>query len=439
MIRRCSPWVVALLALAVTPACSRGGGDGDGFRLEVDGRAEVVGDDARELDGGAHDVIEGEIVRMLEGDAVLELPGDRSVLLRSARNDRDATVIEVGATPDVREGDAVVIAADDARFTIGDVDVRLFDGVARVQRGVSATVAVYEGSADVRSGGRALAGGLPALRQLSVPATGVLPRDPVPLVYDEADTDPWDLRFIGSAIDLGERLDDTARGFNGQLGPNAKADAALLRQALPPIAEVESLDSLVTAERSPGESLIGAAIVVEAGADRTRWDAVFDFREAGARWGLVALDQRVERDALFDRIDDAVTRSPLLFAVAPSGVAPAGDDGEVATAPTSPPTTRPPAPPTGPEVDDESDDTPVPTVPPDVPPSTIPPVTLPPLPPEPPSNDEEEGASSEDPSPPTTIGDVVETVETVDEVITEVVNDVVEGILDDLPNLGDLL
>lgn len=369
--------VVAGIVLAGAPACSRGSGGDDGFRLEVTGRAEVVAvdGDRRELDDGGHRVRDGDTVEMLAGGAELQLPGDRLVLLRA--DGGDATSIVVGDVPEVLTGDAVVVADDAVEVAVGDVEVSLDRGAVRVQRGVSVTIGVYEGAADVRAAGRAFDGGLRALRQLSVPATGVLPREAVPIVYDEDDPDPWDLRFLGGAIDLGDELDQQSRGFTGQLGPGTRGDASLLRRVLPGL-DFDGLDAVASATRirSPGESLVGAAIVLESGAvTRARWEEVFEFREAGAQWGLVAYDQAVARGALLDAIRGAFTRSPLLFAAGPSrgGTSPSTSP----TPPTSsPPTTQPPDDGGGddPEDPEDPDDPPV-----TIPPITIPPITVPPL------------------------------------------------------------
>ena len=380
----------AIVVALVAPACSRDGNDDNAYVLDLDGRAEVVRDgDTRTLDGGEHRLATGDTVRMEDGDAVLELPGDRSMRLRAARADRDATEVTLGAVPAIVDGDAVVIAGDDARFRAGDVEVTLRAGAARVQRALSVTVALYAGEADVRSAGRPFPGGLTALRQVSVPATGLLPRTPSPLLYDDADPDPWDREFLGEAIDLGEALDARARGFTGQLGPRTTVTAPLLRRVLPRLADEDDFgdELLAEAERSPGEALVGAAIVVESGGGPflTRWDDVFEFRADGARWGLVALDQRVKRDALLGAITDAVGRSPLLFAASPTGTAgsgsggrrpsttaPSGTDGTSTTSTTQP---------------DDGGGEPPPTT---VPPLTLPPITVPPLPEEEPDPDEAE-------------------------------------------------
>lgn len=377
---------VLVLALLAAPACGSNDRGDDGFRLELDGKARVTSTKgARTVTAGKHSLASGDIVRMLDGDAVLGLPGDRSLWLRA--DGSDSSIVKVATTPDVIDGDAVVLAgSDDVHFTAGAVDVRLAPGAARVHRGLGVTVAVYRGSADVGSAGRALSGGLAALRQVSIPATGMLPRRPVPLIYDAATPDPWDLRFLGDAIDLGRFLDTEARGFTSQIGPRASVDAAVLQRILPPLATETSVPvKLASTHVSAGEALVGSAIVVESGRGSfdDRWDDVFSFREAGARWGLVALDQQVKRDALKGRLRDALGRSPVLFAAGPSRpssgrtttqtqVPPSGGSGgrtsTTTTPPTAPPTTAP-----GPTV-------PPTTVPPTTtPPTTAPPITLPPI------------------------------------------------------------
>ncbi len=425
--------LVAVIVVAlVAPACSRGGGDDDAYVLQLDGTAEIVRDDgSRRLDDGDHRLSTGDTVRMVDGDATLELPGDRSMLLRAGREDRDASVIRVAAAPEVVEGDAVVVAADELDFRAGDVEVVLRDGAARVHRGLGVTVAVYEGAAQVSSAGRELAGGLGALRQVSVPATGLLPREPSPLLYDEADPDPWDRRFLGDAIDLGAELDRRSRSFTGEVGGRTSVDAPLLRRVLPRLAdERDFADALLTGvQRTAGEALVGAAIVVEAGdaSFRERWDEVFSFRADGARWGLVALDQQVRRDAVLGTINDAFSRSPLLFAVAD-----VAGDGEVAVGP--PPTApsgdgQPSTPPAGDgDGGDGEGDEPAPT--PTIPPPTLPPITIPPLFPEDPPDDG--GDAPDEPEEPLPLPEDPE--ETVPEVV-DVVQEVVEDLLGDDPLL----
>src|SRR5207249_2279693 len=87
-----------------------------------------------------------------------------------------------------------------------------------------------------------------------------------------------------------------------------------------------------------------------------RWQQIFDFRDADATWGLVALDQDVSRVPLLDTVQAALNGSTLQVASGPASpatsVPPAGGDGgrgstpppttTTTTAPTSPTTTQPP-------------------------------------------------------------------------------------------------
>ncbi|MEA3054633.1 MAG: putative surface-exposed virulence protein [Actinomycetota bacterium] len=376
---------LALLAVALlgAPACGRGGHDGNALRLRLDGRASVTtAKGTRTLSGGSHDVDSGDRVRMLSGTGVLELPHDGKVLLRAGKH---ASIVRAATAPQIVDGDAVVEAAGGGgRFSAGGVDVALDEGAVRVQRRLSVTVAVYRGHATVRSAGRELAGGLDELRQISIQATGQVPRDRSPLLYDDAAPDPWDRQFLGEAIDLGRDLERRSRGLTGQLGPRVQVDAALLDRVLPPLADHDVALARVETS-SPGEAVIGGAIAVESAATNdvsAAWNDVFDFRDAGARWGLVALDQRVKRDALNARLDDAAGRSPLLFAAGtratqhptttrptpPATSTPGGSGGTSTTTTTQPqptPTSVPtpigpitiPVPPSG----GESDPAPAPT------------------------------------------------------------------------------
>jgi len=383
---------LAVASLLLGPACSKVGDDDDGFRLTVDGTAEV-GD--RTLGEGEHSIDDGETVRVVEGDATLSMPGDREVLLR------DGSSLLVGEEPELLDGDAVVVAADATRVVAGDVEVAVDEGAARLQRGVGTTVAMYGGAADIASAGRSLSGGLRALRQVTVASEGQLPREPSPLVY--AEDDDWDRDFLGDAISLSGALDGLSRGFTAQLGPAAQVDADLLADVLP----IEVDDDLVSgADRSPGEVLVGAAIVAESGRDvADGWADVFGFREDGAEWGLVALDQEVERDPLLGTLDGAFDASPLLFSVADDVDVAGPSFGTTVTTTPSGTTTTTTAPPGG---DDPGDEPPE-----EEPPITIPPITIPPILPE----DSPDDPESDDP------------VEVVTDLVGDLLGDPLGGLL----------
>jgi hypothetical protein len=179
----------------------------------------------------------------------------------------------------------------------------------------------------VASAGRDLV--VPALRQASVPAPGLVPAAATPLDY-RADN-PWDRRYLGDAIDLGDELQARSDGFTNQLQPGEGHTAGFYRQLLPALEnEPAFTQALLQPDMLPGDTLIGAAITVEGkdGSFLDRWQSVFAFHDQGARWGLVALDQHVTRDPLLSTVDDALGRRPgaattaVVAAPAPGGVAP---------------------------------------------------------------------------------------------------------------------
>jgi hypothetical protein len=230
-------------------------------------------------------------------------------------------------------------------------------GIARVRRGTGVTVAVYQGVAGVNATGRNMPGGLHALRQLTVPATGVLPRQVEPLAYDERAPDPWDLRYLADAIDLGTQLERRSRAVTQRLGgaDAARSDVGGLLPALR--AEPAFGPALVTPTLAVGETVVGASIALEASANddfAATWGDVFSFRADGATWGLVAADQAAKREALLARLDGVLGRTARVVRPGPGA-------GPTTT------TTTTPRPPSGPPP------TPPPTTPPRTPP-TIPPV-----------------------------------------------------------------
>jgi hypothetical protein len=189
-------------------------------------------------------------------------------------------------------------------------------GDARLSRGVSLLVATYEGTAQLNANGSTLT--VPALRQASLPATGVFPGKASPLEYSS--TDSWDQRYLSDAMDLGNQLKGRSEGFTSQLGDTDGRTVNFFRDLFPRLAaEPAFTASLLNSRRAPGETLVGAAITLEGsrGTFAERWAAVFGFRDDGAEWGLIAKDQGVERAPLVTAIDDAISRGPTQFAAGP--------------------------------------------------------------------------------------------------------------------------
>jgi hypothetical protein len=131
--------------------------------------------------------------------------------------------------------------------------------------------------------------------------------------------------------------------------------------------------------RPPGELLVGVAIALTGGRGSftQRWQEVWDFRDQGAAWGLVALDQANDGARLLGLIGQAIGSTLLVFtAPVPSSPSPGLDNGVALLAPsprrTSTTTTHPKR---------RTPDSPPPTTTPPSGPLPLPPGPLPTLPP----------------------------------------------------------
>jgi hypothetical protein len=365
---------LALAALVAGGLAACGSDDDDAWTLRVIGSTSLLrGGEWQRLADGSHQVERDDRIQVFEGRAVLSLPGDSELELREGRESADDSVLRVADVPELLDGEMLLLGGDDGAAAVaGAATVRVADGAARLRRGASVTVGIYSGSPELEANGRILEV-LRPLRQATVTDSGSLPRQVQPLTYDRRDADPWDLRFLGDAIDLDRQIEPR------QL---AVASGAERSEVEPIIGELAG-DVPVDPDRSVGEAVVGAAIA-RSGKDgdlTRRWRQVFAFRDAGAPWGVVALDQQADRGEVLDTLDDVVRRLVQRF----GGVA-AGEGrrspGSLAFPPlaggtTTPPTTRPdggngdggsPPPPTqppsGPEPEDPAPVLPVPELPP---------------------------------------------------------------------------
>ena len=311
--RRVKPAVVGVLVVAVLAAGCRGGDDGASGRLTVDGRVSVAsgGSPFEEIEGG-RTVRPGDRVRVDNGTALLALGGDRQVELRKGSEITLEAPRSSGGPPAtvLTAGDLLARAASDpVEVRVGELDVSHSGGSARLSSGPEVVVASYSGRASVSSAGSSLE--VPALRQVSVPAQAPLPARPSPLAYQPADS--WDQRLLGDAIELGDQLMARSRGFTAQIGTGQGQTPGFYRLILPALEREPTFDVAVLGpNRDPGEALVGLAITVEStrGTFDERVRSVFGFRDEGAAWGLVALDQGVTRAPLLATIDSAIGRGP---------------------------------------------------------------------------------------------------------------------------------
>jgi hypothetical protein len=346
--------VLVLFALGVAPGCNRRAlGKGEA-RLSGSGQVEVAAPNEGWHDvGDGATIHRGDRVRVRQGSVRLQLSEDRSIELRRG------SFVEFGAVPKLLAGDALASTSGaPLHVSVAGTEARIDDGAARIQRGLAVVVASYAGDASVDSAGRTLR--VPALRQAVVTAAGLIPDRALPLSYDALDS--WDRRYLGDAIDLGAELVTRSRGFTAQLAPGEGRSAGFYRQLLPALErEADFGPAMLDQAHSPGEVLVGAAIATEGRRGRfvERWAQVFQFRDEGAAWGLVALDQQVNRSPLLTGVDSAIGRARTPFEAAPAAPpappSPAAPEPAAAAAGSATQPTRPSTPATTPTTAPPSD------------------------------------------------------------------------------------
>lgn len=318
MMRRPTTAVVeCLLVLVLTLAgCSGKSSPPVAGRLMVDGQAEVLhpGEDRREV-SGARNLEASDRVRIRQGSAVIQLRDNRRFEIRQG-SDLELLPAEAGIRPTLIAGDLLVISKDQPLTVEANGAEIVVHGDVRISRGVALLIGTYEGTAELKANGSSLT--VPALRQASLPPTGVFPTKVTPI--EVSSTDGWDQRYLSDAMDLSNQLQGRSDGFTSQLSATDGRTVNYFRELVPRLAaEPAFTASLLDPRRAPGETLVGATIALEGtrGTFAERWAAVFDFRHQGAGWGLVALDQGVARAPLITAIDDAISRGPTQFAVGP--------------------------------------------------------------------------------------------------------------------------
>lgn len=318
----------ALVVGAVGLLASSCGDDGPGpdqAHLDLDGTAVVTtADGARESVDDGTTLRFGDTVTMEEGTGLLEL-ADGSVYELRARDDV-RTELVVGAPPRLTAGDVLVTAGFPAQVKV-DAATLTAQGALRVDAD-DATATAYGGRARVAGAGDV--DWLPALRRLVLVDGAPLE----PLTFDG--TDPWDRRYLGEAVAFGDQLEALARGYTSELPPGGGRTVGFFQAVVPALADEREFHAdLLDPDRPPGETLVGAVIAVQArdGTFRERWDAVFGFRDAGAAWGLVALDQGVSSAPVLETIELAISTTTT---TAPSGSSPGSSPSTSTTAPTGP-------------------------------------------------------------------------------------------------------
>lgn len=299
-------WTAAIVVVLLVLAGCRGssGPGADEARLRVDGAAtvttpdgdtEVVTDDDADVPFGSQVVVDA-------GTATLELAGGAMYELRAGDT---PTKIEVGLPVVLLEGDLLVAEGFPAPVSIDTATVTANGAVKVIAE--ERVAAAYAGRARISGVGSVEA--VRGLREIVLSPSATAE----PFSYDGADA--WDRRFLGEAMAFGERLEALGRGYTANLTAGGGRTESFFEAVIPALAdEREFAADLLDPDRAPGETLIGAAIAVQGrdGTFRERWDEIFTFRDAGAAWGLVALDQGVSSAPLLETIELAIDDSPLV-------------------------------------------------------------------------------------------------------------------------------
>lgn len=295
--------LLAVVALALL-SC-RGRDRPEVGQLTADGRVEVAasGGPFGAVNSTTRALRPGDRVQVLEGSAILALGEGASIELRAGSTAALLNPLGRVPTAELIDGDALVVAPTSVRVVVAGTTLTV-QGAARATRGLAVAAATYQGTTRVESAGKSL--DVPALRQVTIAAAGLVPARPSPLTFSPADV--WDQRFLGDAIELSSQLVNRSRGVTNQLGA-AGGTPALYRSLLPSLeAEPSFGTALLATGRPAGETVIGAAIALAAsdGSFDARWQAVFSFHDEGAAWGLVVLDQGVSRSAVIEGVDAAI-------------------------------------------------------------------------------------------------------------------------------------
>ncbi len=322
--------VVAVLAVVAVVAARRSDQPGAGeAEVAVHGRARV--ERASGGGGGLSStglLRSGDTFTLLSGSADLQAPGGVTYHLR-ARSGRRSPRLVMGAAPGLSAGDLlvtttggrnepVVVTAGSSRVEIGPSPG---GAAARLSQSYALTVAVYRGSALVDSAGSSTP--VSAYRSVEVPAPGRIDRVARPMQIDPAD--PWDRLLLGPAIAIDDQLVPVLSGW-ARIGGGGWTPQQI-HDALPGQPPAADLVRDISPTRDGVETMVGAAIsgLGTRGTYGRRWEEVFAFRDAGASWGLVAMDQGVGAPELLAAVSQPINGTPLSYpAPAPVTTAPNG-------------------------------------------------------------------------------------------------------------------
>ena len=242
------------LAVAVGPiaGCSDDDGPAEGeATLEVDGRAVIVrqGGEEDTVSDDEVDVRVGDAITLTEGTGRLDLGDGAQLELRAGSGEDPDSELVMGPVPVLESGDVLATTDEEIALTVDGTRVRVVAGSARASRTSGLEVAAYDADVDLDSAGQERA--VPALREMQVPALGHPPEAARPLEYDASD--PWDRRFLGEAIDLGQRLQALSDGYTQNLPDTTPRTPGFFKDVLPGLVDdVDFTAALLDGQRARG-------------------------------------------------------------------------------------------------------------------------------------------------------------------------------------------
>ncbi|MGI8663985.1 MAG: hypothetical protein ACR2LQ_12375 [Acidimicrobiales bacterium] len=383
--------IVIVLCIGIATAVARNGGDkiGGAGRLDTSGHALVTRADGTAFTvSGSTTLHDGDVAEAQEGTITLELPGGAKLEGLPGSDRGEPTKLKAGRVVELIGGDLLVTSSHPTHVDAADNHVTIeppSSGAAAVRMGRSLAVSVraYRGSALIDSAGQERR--IPTLRQIEVAVLGQPPARPRPLSVERPDS--WDLRFLGEAIELGTALQSLSSAYSPTLRADEGRTAGFYENVLPLLRNVKGFDEAFSSsspKRPQGEILVGAAIVAlgRDGDAAARWSSVFAFRDDGAAWGIVALDQGVSTGPLLEAVKAAIDHTTFEFAAAtptpPAGPAPTATPPSPTPGPNAPASPVGNSAPSGPSQQGPTTPPAPAPAPPLLPPIDLPPVTVPP-------------------------------------------------------------
>lgn len=322
------PLVAVLCVVAVLAAgCSSGDdlGAGDAATVADGSTAEFSTDGQQWTQRDAGEVIPADAqVRSVDDELGLQFRDGEVRLSPDAVATISATRVTLERGQALVDSDGALTAAYDDATVAGA-------GQYRLAAGLASRVGVYSGDVVVRRPAQEQQ--VAALRQLDLSAFRLEP--PTPLQY--RDSDVWDQQLLADAIAFDGEASRLAAGMDSQLGTRVRG-LPFYRQFGARSAVLPVLTRLATVARNrrfgPPSDVLLPLFVAQA-ASGTIDDAaaaVGELRNAGAKWGLIALELDVRSQQVVAAIDLLGDRQLAADRAPRRRSGGSGDDADVRTA-----------------------------------------------------------------------------------------------------------